>query len=235
MLDLLQQMPGVHQITSSGPEAAHVQIIHLLDWHFLTLDRFAVAEQARTGNDFTGDDLLAAYADFQVDLDAIQTEQGHFLQVLIKQCGLQAVYLEGLTPETRLGYLKNLQTLKELQQCGPSPGQQHTLDLARRQVGAAGQMFMAGELRDILPTEDAEAFRTADPVQPDGMLKVDRQAGERREDAIVRSLLQSPGNLKVIVLGGDHDLTDNLQQLAQPVRYIRVMLKAYSQAASNGE
>ena len=50
-----------------------------------------------------------------------------------------------------------------------------------------------------------------------------KQKIEAREDAIVKRLLKQP--VSVVVLGGAHDLSDNVKRMAG-VEYIRVEVKA---------
>lgn len=87
---------------------------------------------------------------------------------------------------------------------------QNRLDLL--ELGAAGRLVVKGDLKTLLPTEDSKAFEAADPVRADGTVVFDKKADEARENAIVRNLLKSDG-VAVIVLGGAHDLADNLKRV----------------------
>lgn len=49
-----------------------------------------------------------------------------------------------------------------------------------------------------------------------------------REDAIVQNLLKGNG-VVVIILGGDHDLTDNLKRLFKGVKYKRITVPKYKE------
>ena len=60
----------------------------------------------------------------------------------------------------------------------------------------------------------------------DGTVVFDKKADEAREDAIVRNLLKA-GGVAVIVLGGDHDLADNLKRAGRQVKYERVTVPKY--------
>jgi hypothetical protein len=106
--------------------------------------------------------------------------------------------------------------------------QRHRLDLLR--VGAAGQLVLAGELAEIVPVEDEIPFEAANPVG-NGAVTLDSQKNERREDAQVRKLLNS-GPLVVVILGGAHDLADNIARLSgKTCRYAAVTTRAFDAAA----
>jgi len=105
---------------------------------------------------------------------------------------------------------------------------QHRLDVLR--VGAAGRLLMAGELAEVLPAEDDVPFEAANPVGKDGTVAIDLEKNEQREDAQVQNLLKG-GPLVVVVLGGAHDLADNIERLAdQECRYVSVTTRAYAAA-----
>lgn len=84
---------------------------------------------------------------------------------------------------------------------------QHRHDLL--QIGAAGRLMLPDELEDVLPIEDDELLEDANPIGSDGTVRIDVEANERREDAIVWRLLRA-GPVSVVVLGGVHDLSDNV-------------------------
>ena len=87
---------------------------------------------------------------------------------------------------------------------------EHRRDLLR--IGVAGQLYLDGKLKRILPADDNEAYSAANPIAEDGTVTLDSELIEAREDAIVRRRLKSEG-VKVLILGGAYDLTDNLLRL----------------------
>jgi hypothetical protein len=108
---------------------------------------------------------------------------------------------------------------------------QHRLELLR--IGTAGRLLMAGELAAVLPIENDAPFEAANPVGKDGSVTLDAKKNERREDAQVRNLLKG-GPLVVVVLGGAHDLTDNIIRLAdEKCRYVSVTTHGFE--AASGE
>jgi hypothetical protein len=82
------------------------------------------------------------------------------------------------------------------------PAQVGRYDLVYRedllQIGAAGRLYLDGEIDDVLPLEDRAAWRVAKPV--DGV--IDPKANEARERAMANRLPRRA----VIVLGVGHDL-----------------------------
>jgi hypothetical protein len=62
----------------------------------------------------------------------------------------------------------------------------------------------------VTGVEDPELYSLANPVKGTQIV-FDEKANEKREDAIIRTLLSHP--VSVIILGGDHDLADNVRPL----------------------
>lgn len=109
---------------------------------------------------------------------------------------------------------------EELEQELDSLLRQHCLGLLK--IGAAGRLYLSGELGEVLPLEDEQVFERARPsAMPNPA------ANEAREDAQVRAAL-AHGLFAFIVLGGGHDLTDNVNRLAgSDCEYLRVSTKWY--------
>ena len=76
----------------------------------------------------------------------------------------------------------------------------------------------------MVPAEEAKAYATANPVKDDGTIVFDEKANEKREDAIVRNLMKASGNTAIVVLGGAHDLSDNVPK---GVHLVEVTVKSY--------
>lgn len=92
------------------------------------------------------------------------------------------------------------------------------------EVGAAGRMLIDGVPITVHPIEDAKLLEAAKPVA-NGKIAPDRKKIEAREDAMVRRMLDRP--VAIAVLGGGHDLADNVRRLTADCEYIRVALKRY--------
>lgn len=120
-------------------------------------------------------------------------------------------------------------TDKELAEEIESLFHQHRLELLR--IGAAGRMLLAGELAEVVPIEDEVSFENANPIGKDGSVTLDAKKNRRREDAQVKKLLKGEP-LVVVILGGSHDLSDNIARLAnEKCRYVVVTTRAFAEAA----
>jgi len=162
-------------------------------------------------------------------LEANQRDQMTLLMRLIKEHNLKGVYVEGLTEKNHKGTQRLIETLKKYEQTKTDPAEseidrlvadQNRLD--RLELGAAGLLVVSGKLETILPAEESAAFDAANPVKSDGSIKFDKEAEERREDAIVRNLLKAD-SVAVITLGEAHILADNLRRLGSDCKYKRVV------------
>jgi hypothetical protein len=229
---VLRNIPGVASVTvhaaKSGP--AH-RIIHIRDWHFVRLPDFA-ADLRAVGKLLSDDAIASRYEKFLTEVESVQAEQRQLLAHLIQQHGLKQVYIEGLTREELPAFRQRIERLRKFEQHKPKGKtaieelilHEHRLD--RLEIGAAGQLYLAGELAEVAHAEDAEAYRAANPVREYGAVVYDDERNEAREDAIVRELLKRP--IALIVLGGDHDLADNAERLSDGAcETVTVATKAY--------
>jgi hypothetical protein len=85
--------------------------------------------------------------------------------------------------------------------------EQHRLELL--ELGAAARLLAGGELRQVLPLDDAKLLDTAKPRLRNGQVVPNHAAKAARQGGMVRALLKA-GPVAVAVLGGSHDLTDAL-------------------------
>ena len=111
---------------------------------------------------------------------------------------------------------------------GESPTDQLVAGFIREdllQLGAPGRLLMAGELDAVLPADDAKLLDAADPVN-DGKIEFNSEAGRAREEGMVRLLLKQKE--AVVVMGGAHDLANNLPAA---VEYVRAKTRGYKLAA----
>lgn len=223
-VETLKALPYVHAVEVSPATKPKRQIIHILNWHYLDPETF----HADGGEDW------AAFLD---DVEAVQVEQMALLRELAKSHGLKAVFLEGIAQDEMPAFRKLLGHLarwKKPELKGPSwevLSDQMLIDMHRQdtlEVGAGGRLMMTGEL-EVIPAEDAHALEAANPVK-DGKVQYDEAANERREDAIVRNVLASESPVSVLVMGGGHDLTDNVERIGGQVEYVRVQVNAHRKA-----
>lgn len=215
--DDLANTPEVASVTVQAVQNPTHRIIHVLNWHFVSREDFALEGDSD------------AYEAFLDDVEAVQVEQMTFL----KRLGVKKVSYEGLTPENHPAYVKRAATLQKLHRPDGDGG----IDLLLKgfiredtlQLGAAGRMLMAGQIEQVSPAEDEELLDKANPVR-DGKLVFDETANKAREDAVVRLLLQERES--VLIMGGSHDLTDNVPD---GVEYLRVVLKRYQSVLRKGD
>jgi hypothetical protein len=211
--DELKALPDVAAVQVRSVDSPTHRVIHILDWHYIPEKRFRID---------TPDGDYDAFLD---DVEALQAQQRAF----IKAVGVKAVFKEGLTAANASHYRKRVETLRKFK----PPKGDDAIDLfvarLRRedelQLGAPGKMLIAKELDSVLPGDDADLHGAADPTKGDE-LEFDEAANKAREDAIAKLLLARKES--IIILGGDHDLSDNL---SATVEYVRVTLKGYKSAA----
>src|SRR5262249_11509401 len=89
------------------------------------------------------------------------------------------------------------------------------------QVDPPGRLLLAGDIRDMLPLDDAEALDAAKPVA-DGKVRIDEAKMEARRKAMVKNL--PAAGVALVVLGGAHDLGPHLQA---GTLYVAVTVKSY--------
>jgi hypothetical protein len=77
------------------------------------------------------------------------------------------------------------------------------------ELGAVARLLVSGELRQVLPLDDAKLLDAAKPRLKNGEVVPDAAAKAARQDAMVRALLKA-GPVAVAVLGGAHDLREAL-------------------------
>lgn len=205
-----QELPGVHSVTTRvGTEP---RITHILNWHYVSEEDFTADLRDQGVEDIEG-----SYETFLDEVQAVQQEQ----IALLKAMGVKRVYLEGLTAENVARYRALIDAMKKYREPkgdGPTDQflrQQYRIDLLM--IGAPGRLLLEGVDLEVLPLDDPNLFKQANPVV-NGKFQLDAKANERREDAMVK-LLDGPS---VIILGGGHNLSDNTKR-----EYVRIETKAY--------
>lgn len=184
-------------------------IIHIRDWHFLDYDTFKADSE-----NLSPDKLRQQYRKFAKDVEAIQDRQERVLQSLVK-AGHTDVWGEGLTPPLEPVFL-HLCAAAYQNDLFDSPNW--------LSVGAVGRLGIdeAGVKVHALDTD--ESLKVANPIEDDGKLRdVSDAAIEKREEIMLQRLARRDG-VAVILLGGGHDLSDNVPA---GVRLLVVKVKGY--------
>jgi len=172
-------------------------IIHIADWPWVPEGEHGEGE----------------YAKFLASVERIQLQQ----MDEIRKLRVRKVWVEGQTDESIVDYRARIEKLKTVElPAGDSPADQvipetHRADLL--QIGAAGRLLLLGELDDVFPLEDNDAWQTPQPV--DG--EPNFNANADRDQALANRL---PAGA-VIVLGFRHNLKPYLQD-DRTVEVIRV-------------
>lgn len=230
LLSQLRKLPSVHSVKSTRTKSKPKQtIIHLLNWHFVSKEDYAADLSDSSDGKLSEAEIEKRYLEFLNDVESIQKDQKQILRYLIKKHGIRSVYMEGLTEKNLSAFNSFVKTLREFE----VPDGDSALDLFLKeqyrrdlmQMGAVSQLLISNELKSVLPLENAEAFEAANPVSKDGKIRFDEAVEEKREDEMLKILLKGQG-IKVIVLGGGHDLTDNLERMKMDsIQYVRVRMK----------
>lgn len=225
----LRKLPGVHaaEIAHRAEQPTH-RIVHVANWHYVPRDAFA-ADLRDQDDTLPDDEIDRRYTEFLDEVEAVQREQMDLLRALIQRYSLACIHYEGFS-EDSADFSRLVATIREFEAPpGETPVERLLLEQHRHdllQIGAAGRLMLADELEEVLPIEEDELLEAANPVGNDGTVRFDAEANERREDVIVRKLLAA-GPVAVVVLGGGHDLSDNVPE---DFEYVQVVTKQYRRA-----
>lgn len=220
-----------------------VTVIHVANWHWVPKPYFA-ADLMELDPTLTDAEIDERYAQHLNDVEELQRQQVDLLRDLCKTHGVRKVFYEGVTDENleachqsnaRVKRLDTLQAeIDALRNAPEADSIRKKLELLRAeslQLGAIGQLIRSEEIADYLPLEDSATLLAADPLGPDGKLRSNPVAEKAREDEMAKRLLAT-GPVAIVVLGGDHDLEDNLKKLLPSVRYQKLQTAKYRELAT---
>lgn len=216
------------------------KIIHIANYHFVARDDFA-ADLRDQSADITDAEIDQQYAEFLDDVETVQNEQIAILRGLIREHGIKAVFMEGVTDENVAKFRATAKELPELDLPELHRQMKETEDFAEQalllvtidehrakllELGAVGHLMRTGELDDVLPLDDAYLMKAANPVK--NGFRFDGEANEKRERAMARRLTDG-GPVAVVILGGGHDLSKDLRdyrfEVIVPEAYRAVVAK----------
>jgi hypothetical protein len=236
------------------------RIIHLREWHFVPKDHYAVDMQNALGRELTAKEIDQLHQELILEVATVQLEQMALLRCLIKHHGLKRIFSEGLAPKSMPGFREQIAVYREMEETQIRNLRRQLAEVrrARREfdrelqgqvsdveteilglidqhrlrlidLGVPGMLLIAGEIDEVLPLEDADLFVAANPVTPDGKVKIDLEKLKARRDAQVKAVLDK-GGVGLIVLGGSHDLSENVRRLGQGrCEYIRVTTRRFKE------
>jgi len=133
----------------SPPHPTH-RIIHVANIHVVDFDDFVLDVRDEYGDTVTDAEIAADYEEWLAITRRVQASQRALLRGLIRDHGADRVYCEGLTDADMPAYGAIIRAL--------SNGARDPSTPALMRLGAAGQLLIVGELREVLPAEDEAAY-----------------------------------------------------------------------------
>jgi len=209
---------------------ARKRIIHILDWHYVDEASF-VADIKDADEDLSEDEIKEAVEQHRKTVNKVQKQEKKVILFLAAEFGIKQVFHEGFTLEELDGYKKRIKLLKDFEPPKGNGGfdlfMRHEYQTDLLLIGAPGQLLIEEKIEAVLPAEEAEAYEAANPIK-DGKFVFDEKANEARENSIVKRVLAGTARTQLLVLGGSHDLSDNVPDDCE---YIRVAVNAYRKAS----
>ncbi len=234
LMKLLKSAPEVHSVErhfagvpSEDPERGRTIIVHIRDWHWVPLEYVAAELPANTDRRT----VRAHYDRFLKSVKTVQDEQ-YVLLKRLADAGYRTVYREALTPDVEPLFRALCRTLWSGREAIPDVGPELLKMPNILAVGAPGRLLAEGTLKRVRALDTDESLKLTRPLDEDGRVrKVTEIAREKREDHMIRTVLKAKG-VALVVLGGAHDLTDNVRELATgKTTLIVVTTKQYAQAS----
>ena len=206
LVDVLKNSPEVVNVekTIDAPRC----IIHIRDWHWVPYEYVS----AELPEDTPSEVVAATYVRHLNEVREIQDEQFTLLKRLIDR-DVTTIYREGLTPDIQPVYRTLSQVLWKRHEQIPEVGDELFKRPNVLSLGVPGRLIAKGHLKTVHAADTDETLALTDPLQNDGRLREVTQSDiEKREDHMVRQMLKHQGHC-IIILGGAHDLTDNVKRL----------------------
>jgi hypothetical protein len=226
------------------------RIVHLANWHAVDADLLTADIEDQLGRKLTDGEQFLYHWRHLAEVETVQAQQMAALRCLMKHHGLKSVFCEGLTSETDRDDLKlavrvldasfrrQHGTLVRYAKTVVGSSKEESLDLElmipqveREILQQAGSVFRLQ--RSGLTPEILEDAKTLAESAPEFGKENPFQKEEKREDAIVERLKVAGGGF--VLLGGAHDLSDNLKKRDPGCELYVVSVKAYSGIVGNGD
>ena len=211
---LLNEADGVARVERlvAVPRPQH-RIVHIADWHTVPRALYAADLRDISDHPITDAEIDDAHAFSAAVTKVVQASERKLLRWMGRYYGVRSVHLEGVTDRDASAYLTLIQTVGR-----------RGADYLPPDFGAAAQAFLVGDIEEVRAAEDGEAHQRA-AEEALGRHLFDGPANTAREGAIVKRLIAS-GPLAVIVLGGDHDLSEHIRSVPD-CEYLRVFVEGY--------
>ncbi|MFT4556257.1 MAG: hypothetical protein ACI92S_001599 [Planctomycetaceae bacterium] len=188
-------------------------IVHIRDWHFIEYAEF----KAEVQDEVADDQIETQYLIFAREVQEIQDQQELFLNAMAK-AGHRDVWIEGLIPEFERAFIHICHAAAQngLYQ-SPNP----------ISVGAAARLFVKRQIR-VHALDTDKGLRLTKPLDAAGKLREISAADvEKRENLMMQQLRDLKG-VAIVVLGGAHDLSNNIPP---DTKLVVVTVKGYRQAS----
>lgn len=220
VLAILQKSPEVHSARVAIAADSGPVIIHIRDWHWVPYE-FVLAEGGNQDDFFR---LLE-------QVEQVQSEQYPILKRLVA-AGHKDVFGEAITPDVVPIYRTVCRSLWESRRAKPDDITELLKTPNVLSVGTPGRLLADGLIDHVRATESNASLKLTQPLDEAGnLLEVSDDAMEQREDYIVRQLLKA-ADVATVVLGGGHNLTDNVKRLADgKATLIVITTRAYLRIA----
>lgn len=221
-VELLQRSPEVHSVKVAVEPQGERYIIHIRDWHWLPYETVA-AEAGGLSPD--------QYRVFLKSVEKVQAEQYRLMKRLIGS-GYSTLFQEALTPGSERKFPGRCRDVWKKRLAIPT----EEFDLLNSTdvlwIGTSGRLLAEGVLKRVRSADSDETLNLTRPFDETGQLrKVTAVERNVREDHTVREMIRT-NRPAVLILGGGHDLTDNVKRLGEgKVGLIIVTTKQYSAAA----
>ncbi len=212
-------------IIAPARKTRHLRIVHLCNWHMIPQRDFEAVLKA---DGLEVDEIDRRFKQHELRVESVQREQYSLMQFLVPELQLRSIHLEGLCIGDAEQFSKRLRQLRSTGIISnPFLSKELAVEMIRQEqllAGTAGQLLMEGVL-EILPVEDRSVFEAANPFKS-GTGRVDlSQINELRESAMVSHLVHD-GVATFVILGGLHDLSDNVPDECE---YVRIETRRYSE------
>ena len=225
IFNLLDDTPAVAKV--ENPVKGTRALIHIRDWHWVPYDYI----EAELPDDTPSEEVATTYVTHLEQVREVQEEQFTVLKKLVDREGI-AVFREGLTPDIQPAYRTVSQALWRRHEEIPEVGDELFKRPNVLSLGSPGRLLARGLIKQVHAADTDATLALTNPLLPDGTLrKVAPEAIEKREDHMVRQVLRTGGNA-VVILGGAHDLSDNIRRLGNGrLGLITVTTRAYRKHA----
>ena len=223
----LGKLPEVHSAELVvAPPSAKITLIHLRDWHYVPFEDFVTDLDEGA----TEQEQRQAFGRFLKSVDLVQRDQRMILKRLA-ELGIANVHLEGLTADEERIFPLLCRTLWKGDEQAQFDFDKFTSGPNALSIRAPGQLLAGGELKRVRAADSDQALIECNPFDASGSRReVTAAAKERREDYMVSRMLET--GTSVIVLGGAHDLSDNIKRLAaDKAQLVVITPKAYNAAS----